>query len=65
MGHPRASERASCGGSFSGYLFETFGIEKFKQLYPLTDPAGSAETMLGKSFEAIGTDGRPFLKGRD
>jgi hypothetical protein len=51
-------------GSFCGYLVEMFGMEKFKQLYPMTDPAAGAESVLGKSLEAVDADWRESLKVR-
>ncbi|MEW6741695.1 MAG: hypothetical protein AB1486_02955 [Planctomycetota bacterium] len=48
-------------GSFCGYLIETFGIERFKKLYPLTDPAAAATDILGKSLDTIEQDWCAFL----
>jgi hypothetical protein len=51
-------------GSFCGYLIETYGIEKFRELYPSTDPSAAAQSLLGKDFEAIDADWRGFLSQR-
>jgi RNA polymerase sigma-70 factor (ECF subfamily) len=51
-------------GSFCGYLIETFGMEKFKRLYPLSNPAEQAASLLGKTFEGVDRDWREFLKTR-
>jgi len=55
----------AAAGSFCGYLVETFGIEKFKQLYVRTDPAEISSAVLGKSFEDVDADWRAFLKSRE
>ena len=52
-------------GSFCGYIAETFGMDKFKLLYPQGDLARSTESVLGKSLEEIDKDWREFLKTRD
>jgi hypothetical protein len=51
-------------GSFCGYLIETYGIAKFRELYPSSDPNTQAASVLGKSFEAIDADWRAFLSTR-
>jgi hypothetical protein len=51
-------------GSFCGYLIETYGIEKFRELYPSSDPNAQAASVLGKSFDAIDADWRAFLSTR-
>jgi hypothetical protein len=40
-------------GSFCGFLIETYGIEKFKKLYVLTDPAAAAPEILGTTFAEV------------
>jgi RNA polymerase sigma-70 factor (ECF subfamily) len=51
-------------GSFCGYLIEMYGIAKFKELYPMTDPAGASNQVLGKGFDAVDEEWRTFLKGK-
>lgn len=40
-------------GSFCGFLLETYGLEVFKQLYPLTDPSAKLKELEGQSFEEL------------
>lgn len=40
-------------GSFCGFVIETYGIDKFKKLYVLTDPAAAAQEVLGASFDEV------------
>ena len=40
-------------GSFCGFLLETYGLEVFKQLYPLTDPSTRLQELEGKRFEDL------------
>ena len=43
----------SAAGSFCGFLLETYGLEVFKQLYPLTDPSAKLRELEQKSFEDL------------
>jgi hypothetical protein len=49
-------------GSFCGFLLETFGLETFKQLYPLTDPSAKLQALQGKRFEELEDAWHELLK---
>lgn len=40
-------------GSFTGFLIETYGLDVFKQIYPLEDPSAELKELKGKSFEEL------------
>lgn len=40
-------------GSFVGFLIETYGLDVFKQIYPLDDPSARLKELKGKSFEEL------------
>lgn len=40
-------------GSFCGFLLETYGLERFKQLYPLADPSAKLHELEGQRFEDL------------
>jgi hypothetical protein len=49
-------------GSFCGFLIETYGLELFKQLYPLAEPSAKLKELKGKSFEELEPDWLAYLK---
>ena len=50
-------------GSFCGFLIETYGLDTFKQLYPLSDPSAKLKELEGKSFEELESDWHEHVKG--
>lgn len=48
-------------GSFCGFLIETYGLEVFKQLYPLEDPSARLKELKGTSFEELEPDWHAHL----
>ena len=49
-------------GSFCGFLLETYGLEVFKQLYPLSAPSAKLKELQGQSFEELEGDWHALLK---
>lgn len=48
-------------GSFTGFLIESYGLEVFKQIYPLDDPSARLKELKGKSFEELEPDWHAVL----
>ena len=47
--------------SFCGFFIDEFGLEVFKQVYPLTDPSSKAKEVCGKRFEELEPDWHAVL----
>ncbi len=49
-------------GSFCGFLIESYGLELFKQLYPLADPSAKLKELKGKSFEELEPEWLAYIR---
>ena len=49
-------------GSFCGFLIETYGLQLFKQLYPLAEPSAKLKELKGKSFEELEPEWLAYIK---
>lgn len=48
-------------GSFTGFLIETYGLDVFKEIYPLDDPSARLKELKGKSFDELEADWHAHL----
>ncbi len=48
-------------GSFCGFLIDRYGLEVFKQLYPLEDPSSKLRELQGKSFPELEADWHGYI----
>jgi hypothetical protein len=57
----QAENSYPASGSFAGFLIETYGLDVFKETYPLEDPSARLKEWKGKSFEELEPDWHAHL----
>jgi hypothetical protein len=60
-GFREAKNAYPAAGSFCGFLIETYGLARFKELYPLDDPSARLAELEGKTFLDLEADWHAYL----
>jgi hypothetical protein len=51
----------AAAGSFCGWLLQSGGLEAFRRLYPISDPAAASLAVLKKPWATVDAEWRAYL----